>query len=264
MGPGVRVARGVRAALALGRALVSFGVLFALWDALTTSGWVKSIALASPAAVWSVLVAGVRDGSLAGHAGVSLARLGASLVLAGAAGVAAAVLVGTSRAAAAFVEPLVAFFNALSGIVWLPLAITWFGLSWKTVLFVIGNSVFFIVFFNTLTGIRGVPRLYEQAVLTLGASRWRVLRDVLLPGALPGIVAGIRLGLGFGWRALIAAEMVAVTRGLGFMIFSATNYLRTDVILAGIVVTGAIALALDTLLLVPLERATVQRWGLYR
>ena len=147
---------------------------------------------------------------------------------------------------------------------WLPLAITWFGLTWKTVLFVIGNAIFFTVFFNTLVGVRGVPRLYEQAILTLGASRWRTLRDVLLPGALPGIVAGIRLGLGFGWRALIAAELVAVTQGLGFMIFSAANYLRTDIILAGILVIGIVAIAMDSLILVPIERATVLRWGMYQ
>jgi taurine transport system permease protein len=243
---------------------VSFGALFAVWYALTASGWVKPFALASPAAVVSVLVDGVRDRTLLGHLGVSLARLVGSMVVAGCSGIALGVLAGISRRVAIFVEPLAGFFNALSGIVWLPLAITWFGLTWKTVLFVIGNAIFFIVFFNTLVGVRSVPRLYEQAILTLGASRWQMLRDVLLPGALPGIVTGIRLGLGFGWRALIAAELVAVTQGLGFMIFSAANYLRTDIILAGILVIGIVALVIDALIIVPIERATVLRWGLYQ
>ena len=258
-----RPRRIVGAAMALGRGAVSFGALFAVWYALTAHGWVRPMALASPAAVASVLVDGVRDRTLLGHLGVSLSRLVISMVVAGAAGIVLGVLVGISRHLALFVEPLAGFFNALSGIVWLPLAITWFGLTWKTVLFVIGNAIFFTVFFNTLVGVRGVPRLYEQAILTLGASRWRTLRDVLLPGALPGIVAGIRLGLGFGWRALIAAELVAVTQGLGFMIFSAANYLRTDIILAGILVIGSVAVAMDSLILVPIERATVVRWGLY-
>lgn len=276
MGPGLPVAAppaersaappfwATRAARSLVRGTASFGVLFAVWYALTASGWVKPFALASPAAVASVLVDGIRDRTLLGHLGVSLARLVGSMVVAGCAGIAVGVLAGISRRVAILVEPLAGFFNALSGIVWLPLAITWFGLTWKTVLFVIGNAIFFIVFFNTLVGVRSVPRLYEQAILTLGASRWQTLRDVLLPGALPGIVTGIRLGLGFGWRALIAAELVAVTQGLGFMIFSAAAYLRTDIILAGILVIGIVALALDALIIVPIERATVLRWGLYQ
>ena len=253
-----------RAGMSLLRGAVSFGALFAVWYALTASGWVKPLALASPTAVWSVLVDGIRDRSLFGHLGASLGRLALGVVVAGSVGVVAGVAVGISRRLAVLVEPLAGFFNAISGIVWLPLAITWFGLSWQTVLFVIGNSVFFTVFFNTLVGVRAVPRLYEQAILTLGASRWRTVRDVLVPGALPSIVTGVRLGLGFGWRALIAAELVAVTKGLGYMIYSAGNYLRTDIILAGIIVIGAVALSMDALILVPIERATVQRWGLYQ
>jgi taurine transport system permease protein len=263
-GPAAPPFRPARVARSLASGTVSFGALFVVWYALTASGWVKPFALASPAAVASVLVDGIRDRTLLGHLGVSLARLAGSIVVAGCAGIAFGVLAGISRRVAMFVEPLAGFFNALSGIVWLPLAITWFGLTWKTVLFVIGNAIFFIVFFNTLVGVRSVPRLYEQAILTLGASRWQMLRDVLLPGALPGIVTGIRLGLGFGWRALIAAELVAVTQGLGFMIFSAANYLRTDIILAGILVIGVVALAIDALIIVPIERATVLRWGLYQ
>ena len=253
-----------RAGMPLVRGMISFGALFAVWYALTAGGWVKPFALASPVAVAGVLADGIRDRTLLGHLGISLARLVVGMAVAGSAGIALGMLVGISRALAIFVEPLAGFFNALSGIVWLPLAITWFGLTWKTVLFVIANGIFFTVFFNTLVGVRSVPRLYEHAILTLGASRWRMLRDVLFPGAFPGIVTGIRLGLGFGWRALIAAELVAVTQGLGFMIFSAANYLRTDIILAGILVIGIVAIAMDSLILVPIERATVLRWGMYQ
>lgn len=254
----------LRIGMAIARGCISFGILFAVWYSLTASGVVKPFALASPAAVASVLVDGIRDRSLLGHLGISVFRLLISMVVAGTAGVALGVLVGISRRLALFVEPLVGFFNALSGIVWLPLAITWFGLTWKTVLFVIGNGIFFTVFFNTLVGVRSVPRLYEQAILTLGGSRWHTLWDVLFPGAMPGIVSGLRLGLGFGWRALIAAELVAVTQGLGYMIFSAANYLRTDIILAGVLVIGIVAITVDTVLVGPIERATVLRWGVYQ
>jgi taurine transport system permease protein len=258
-------ARGISAPkLARLRGLIGFVILLAVWQAATSSGLVKPLSFASPQAVWSVLVSGIADRSLLVNAGVSLERLVFSVVVAGTLGIIVGVIVGISRRIGAFIEPLAGFFNAISGIVWLPLAITWFGLTWKMLLFVIANSVFFIVFFNTLVGIRAVPRVYEQAIFTLGASRARAIADVLFPGALPGIIGGLRLGLGFGWRALIAAELVGATQGLGFMIYSAAQYLRTDVIVAGILVIGVIAFALDALLLGPLERATVQRWGFYQ
>lgn len=253
---------GTRSPLARGAA--GFVVLFVAWLAVTSLGIVPPVALASPQAVWSALVAGVADHSLPLNIAVSLGRLLLSVAVAGTLGIAFGILVGISRPLAAFLEPLAGFFNAISGIVWLPLAVVWFGLTWKMLLFVISNSVFFVVFFNTLVGIRAVPRVYEQAVFTLGASRARIVLDVLVPGALPGIIAGLRLGMGFGWRALIAAELVGATQGLGFMIYAAAQYMRTDVILAGILVIGVIAFALDALLLGPLERTTVQRWGLYQ
>jgi NitT/TauT family transport system permease protein/taurine transport system permease protein len=110
--------------------------------------------------------------------------------------------------------------------------------------------------------VRSVPRVYLQAVLTLGAGPRQIITDVLLPGALPNIALGLRMGLSFGWRALIAAEMVGTTSGLGFMIFDASYFLRSDVVLAGILLIGVIWLVTDRLLLAPFERWTVERWGL--
>ncbi|HVA38247.1 MAG TPA: hypothetical protein VNJ51_11625, partial [Candidatus Dormibacteraeota bacterium] len=165
MGTGVPLgARAYAAARAVGPGILSFALIFVAWYALTASGLVKPISMASPAAVGAVLIGGLRDGSLWPNIAASLERLVLSVSVAGALGIACGVLVGISRRLAAFVEPLAGFFNAVSGIVWLPLAITWFGLDWKTVLFVIGNTVFFILFFNTLVGVRAVPSVYEQAV----------------------------------------------------------------------------------------------------
>jgi len=102
----------------------------------------------------------------------------------------------------------------------------------------------------------------EQAVRTLGGRRRHLILQVLIPGALPSIVTGIRLGVGFGWRALIAAEMIATTTGLGYLIYDAANFHRTDTILVGIIAIGTLWLATDRLLLIPVERWTVERWGL--
>jgi NitT/TauT family transport system permease protein/taurine transport system permease protein len=170
--------------------------------------------------------------------------------------------VGLNRWLAPIVEPIVGFFNALSGIAWLPLAITWFGLGWTSVTFIMFNTIFFLVFFNTLVGVRTVPKIFENAVLTLGGGRRHVILQVLLPGALPSIVTGIRMSIGFGWRALIAAEMIATTTGLGFLIYNASNFHQTDAIVVGILAIGTLWLATDRLVLQPLERRTIERWGL--
>ena len=177
-------------------------------------------------------------------------------------GTIAGFIAGLHRPIAAFLTPLVVFFNAISGIVWLPLVIGWFGVGSALAIFLIWNSVFFIVFQNTVLGVQLVPEVLEYGVRTLGASRWETIRSVTLPGALPYILTGIRSGLGFGWRALIAAELVGATTGLGQLIFSGAEYHRADIIVAGCLIIGAIAMAMDRWLLLPIERRTVQRWGL--
>ena len=104
----------------------------------------------------------------------------------------------------------------------------------------------------------------RHAAASLGANRWTLLTQVILPGALPNIVTGIRTGLGFAWRGLIAAEMIASNVGLGYMLFLARDFYKTEVIVLGMIVIGLIWLVIDRLVLAPLERATIERWGLVR
>jgi NitT/TauT family transport system permease protein/taurine transport system permease protein len=104
----------------------------------------------------------------------------------------------------------------------------------------------------------------RHAAASLGAKGWRLLTQVILPGALPNIVTGIRTGLGFAWRGLIAAEMIATNVGLGYMLFLARDFYKTEVIVLGMIVIGLIWLVIDRLVLAPLERVTIERWGLVR
>jgi NitT/TauT family transport system permease protein/taurine transport system permease protein len=191
-----------------------------------------------------------KDGSLWVNIGASLGRVLLGVVISVPMAVAAGIVVGLNRRLASVLEPVASFFNALSGIAWLPLAITWFGLGWASVTFILWNTIFFLVFFNTLVGVRTVPRIFEQAVRTLGGARRHVILRCL-PGAMPSIVTGLRMSIGFGWRALIAAEMIATT-GLGFLIFNAQNFHQTDAILAGIITIGILWLLTDRLVLQPL------------
>jgi NitT/TauT family transport system permease protein/taurine transport system permease protein len=202
------------------------------------------------------------SGQLAKNVMASLERLVLGATIGIVTGVIGGFLVGLNRKAAEMLNPLVVFFNAISGIVWLPLMITWLGIGTALAVFIIWNTVFFIVFQNTALGVQLVPQVLEQGVRALGGSRFETIRSVTLPGALPYILTGMRTGLGFGWRALIAAELVGASSGLGTMIFDAAEYHRSDIIIAGCLIIGTIAVAMDRWILLPIERRTVQRWGL--
>ena len=202
------------------------------------------------------------DGELLAHIQASLWRLFLGAAVGISTGIVGGFIAGLYRGVSEFLNPLVIFFNAISGIVWLPLMIGWLGIGTALAVFLIWNTVFFIVFQNTVLGVQLVPRVFEEGVQALGGGRLETIRTVILPGALPYILTGVRSGLGFGWRALIAAELVGTPDGLGQMIFTAAEYHRSDVIIAGCLIIGLIAIAMDRWLLLPIERRTVERWGL--
>jgi taurine transport system permease protein len=206
----------------------------------------------------------IADGTLVHHVGQSLLRVAVGTGLAIAASVPLGVLMSVSRPAAAVLTPLFRFFSVLAGIAWIPIATLWFGYGFGAITFVIFNAVFFVVAYNTLLGVTAIPRPLRYAAASLGAGRRQMLTEVLLPGALPNIVTGVRTGLGYAWRGLIAAEMIATNAGLGYMLFLARDFYRTEVIVLGMIVIGALWLAIDRLCLVPLERATIERWGTIR
>ena len=203
-----------------------------------------------------------RDGSLVRHVAASLGRVAVGTVLALVVSIPLGVAMGLSSAVSNFFTPLLRFFSVLAGIAWIPIATLWFGYGFGAITFIIFNSVFFVVVYNTLLGVSSIPLSLRRAAASLGASWWAMLTEVILPGALPNIVTGVRTGLGFAWRGLIAAEMIATNVGLGYMLFTARDFYQTEVIVFGMIVIGLLWLLLDRLLLAPLERATIERWGL--
>lgn len=251
-------------AFELGLGVLPFLGLFAAWWLVTHLTGVSKAVLPRPELVWSAGRDLAATGELQDDIVTSLGRValgaGVSIVL----GVGLGMVAGLNRTVGDLLGPVASFFNSVSGIAWIPVAITWFGLGTAAVTFIIVNAIFFLIFFNTVLGVRSVPRIMEQAVRTLGGGYRVLILDVFMPGALPHVMSGIRSGLGFGWRALIAAELIAATSGLGFLIYDASNFLRSDKILVGILVIGAIWMAIDNLVLKPLERRTVERWGTVR
>ena len=206
----------------------------------------------------------IQDGSLLGHVAASMWRVLVGTVLALIFAIPMGIAMGVSPGVSSFFTPVFRFFSVLAGIAWIPIATLWFGYGFGAIVFVIFNAVFFVVTYNTLLGVASIPMPLRHAAASLGAGPWHMVTQVLLPGALPNIVTGVRTGLGFAWRGLIAAEMIATNVGLGYMLFVARDFYRTEVIVFGMIVIGVLWLLIDRLLLVPLERATMERWGMVR
>jgi taurine transport system permease protein len=233
----------------------------AWWVATTPWGGVPRYILPSPGAVLGDAADLVRQGALLDAVLSSVARMAIGFLLGAVLGVALGVLVGTNRVVAVFFMPLARFFQAIAGVIWIPLAVLWLGISWRSVTFIIFNTVFFLVFYNTLMGVQTVPRTLRNSILTLGGSRWDVIREVLLPGALPSILVGMRVGVGYGWRSLIAAEIIASGQGLGVLIWQGERFFRIPDIIVGLFIIGLISFFMDRLVFAPLQARTVERWG---
>jgi NitT/TauT family transport system permease protein len=202
-------------------------------------------------------------GILPHHLLDTLLRLAAGFALAAVAGVALGLVMGRSRRAEDMLLPLVSIGAPIPGLAYAPLFLLWFGLGNRTAILLVGFVAAFPIMFNTWTGVKAVKEVWVRSAQAMGADDRRLFRHVVLPGALPYILTGLRLGLAQAWRILVGIEMLAaVPWGLGWMIFGAREFLNTDVMLAGVVVIGAIGLMLEKLVFQRLEHFTVVRWGM--
>ncbi|MDR5709477.1 MAG: ABC transporter permease [Armatimonadota bacterium] len=217
-----------------------------------------------PGEVASAFSALVYKGILPTYLQDSVTRLVVGAAAGTAVGIPLGFLIGLHPASYRFFWPLVLFFQAIGDIAWLPILLIWFGFTLTTVTFVLVYTVIFPMIFNTALGVRSVPVEMIRAAQSLGAPPVRVLWEVLLPGALPNIITGLRNGLGYGWRALIAAEIIVGTSGIGFMMFDARRSGSVVEMILGMILLGLLWYAVDAWVLRPLEQATVERWGLVR
>ena len=203
------------------------------------------------------------DGILPHHVLDTLLRLGAGFALAAVVGIAIGIAMGRSRLAEDIFLPLISIGAPIPGIAYAPLFLLWFGLGNGTTVLLVGFVSAFPIIFNTWSGVKSVKEIWVRSAQAMGADNRRLFHHVILPGALPYVLIGLRLGLAQAWRVLVGVEMLAaVPWGLGWMIFGAREFLNTDVMLAGIVVIGAIGLALEKLVFQRLEQFTVIRWGM--
>jgi ABC-type nitrate/sulfonate/bicarbonate transport system permease component len=243
-------------------AIVPFIPVIALWAVVAEAGLFPRAFFPSPADVVRSFGDLVYKGILPVYLEDSVARLAVGAAAGMAIGIPLGLLVGLSQRAYAALWPILLFFQAIGDIAWLPILLIWFGFGLTTMTFVIVYTVLFPVVLNTVLGVRSVPGDLHRAALSLGAPRPRLLWEVVLPGALPNIITGLRNGLGFGWRALIAAEIIVGTSGIGFLMFDARRAGSVVEIVLGMIVLGLLWSVVDGWVLAPIERATGQRWGI--
>src|SRR5499426_3166941 len=248
---------------AFARNAVPFLVLGSLWEIAAHLGLfpekffppIETIA----AALYRLTVSGI----LPVHIAETLLRLGAGFALAAIIGVTLGILMGRSRRVEDLALPLISIGAPIPGIAYAPLFMLWFDLGNKSAILVVGFVSAFPIIFNTWTGVKAVKEIWIRSAQAMGADNQRLFRHVILPGSLPYIFTGLRLGLAQAWRILVGVEMLAaVPWGLGWLIFGAREFLNTDVMLAGVAVIGMIGLALEKLVFQRLERFTVVRWGM--
>ncbi|MER9214007.1 ABC transporter permease subunit [Mesorhizobium sp. M0663] len=224
-------------------------VVLAAWTVSARLQLVSPVFLPSPVAVWNKFVVVARDGfvdaTLLQHIAASLWRVFAALIAAVFVGVPIGLAIGISTIGRGIFDPLLEFLRPIPPLAYLPLIIIWFGIGEPSKILVIGIAMLAPVALSTASGIRGVSQERINAARSLGATQRQVIRHVILPSALPSILTGLRIALGAGWSTLVAAELVAATRGLGFMIQSAAQFLVTDVVVMGILVIAAIAFVLE-------------------
>lgn len=230
----------------------SIAVLLFVWWLVTAMGWVKPLFVPSPGAILQkfadVWQNGFTNTSFVEHIAVSTARVFGAFLLASAVGIPLGIAMGMSPVIRGIFDPPIEFYRPIPPLAYLPLMIIWFGIGETSKVLLIFLSVFAPVALGARAGVRSAAIEQIHAAYSFGATRWQVMRHVILPSALPEILTAMRIGIGFGWTTLVAAEMVAATEGLGYMVLSASQFLQTSTVIMGIVVIAAIAYVFDLLM----------------
>jgi taurine transport system permease protein len=232
--------------------VVTVVALLFLWWLVTTLGLIKPLFLPAPQDVVRrfarVMEEGFGGASLLDHTMASLARVFGAFVLAAALAIPVGIGMGVNRILRGMFDPPIEFYRPLPPLAYLPLTIIWFGIDELQKIVLLFLAIFAPMVLSTRAGVRSVAIEQIHAAYSMGASRAQVIAQVILPAALPEIITGMRIGIGVGWTTLVAAEMVAATAGLGFMVLSAAEFLVTEVVILGIVLIGAIAYLFDLFL----------------
>lgn len=231
-------------------------LILVIWQLAVTVDHLPANQLPSLGNVWSTARDLIADGTLQSALLTSLRRVALGLLLGVSIGTGLALLSGLSLVGERIIDPVMHMFRTMPVLALLPLFVLWFGIGEKAKVYLIGWAVIFPIYINLYAGIRGVDAKLVEAGSVLGLNRWGQIRHVILPGALPQFLTGLRLALGVSWLVLVAAEEINATSGLGYLITNAQNLMQTDVIFVGLIVYSLLGLATDILVRL-IERFTL-------
>jgi NitT/TauT family transport system permease protein len=245
------------------RTTVTLLVAAALYEAVARSGIFPAVLLPTLPKVASALVSSVADGTMLHHAGATLYRVMLGFGLAIVTGIPLGILMARFRPIENFFLPLASALMPIPSLAWVPVFILWFGLGNTVSILVVFYAATFPILLNTWSGVRSVNPLWLRAAGAMGANEQALFWKVIIPGASPFIITGLRQAFLRAWIAVVGAEALAASDwGLGWVIFDAKEFLNADLMLASLVVIGAIGFVFERLVFGSLERTTVLRWGM--
>jgi NitT/TauT family transport system permease protein len=237
----------------------------AAYEAMARSGIFPSALVPTLPKVGSTLLALLLDGTMLAHAFYTLYRVLLGMALAIAVGLPLGILMGRFKPIENFFLPLASALMPIPSLAWVPVFILWFGIGNTVSILIVFYAATFPLLLNAWSGVRAVNPLWLRAAGAMGADERALFWKVIIPGALPFIITGVRQAFLRAWIAVVGAEMIAASDwGLGWVIYDAKEFLNADVMLASLAVIGAIGFLFERLAFGSLERATVMRWGMVR
>jgi NitT/TauT family transport system permease protein len=256
------VSERLRAAI---RATITLVVFALLYEAVARTGYFPPVLMPPLGKIGATLLNGLLDGTILAHTGATFYRVLIGMGFAVLVGLPLGILMGRYKPVENFFMPLVSALMPIPSLAWVPVFILWFGLGNTVAILIVFYASLFPMLLNTWTGVRAVNPLWLRAAGAMGADERALFWKVIVPGASPFIITGVRQAFLRAWIAVIGAEFLAASDwGLGWVIFDAKEFLNADLMMASLVVIGAIGFAFERIVFGSIEKATVQRWGMVR
>jgi NitT/TauT family transport system permease protein len=242
--------------------IIFFAVIIAFWEIGSRLELWHPLIFPSLSSVFSALAEGFQDKTLIYDLIASFKRLAVGLTISLILGTLIGILLGRSKTADETLGAVILALQSVPSIVWLPIAIMWFGLNEKAVIFVTILGGTFVMALNMRTGIKNVSPLYIKAAQTMGATGIDLFTRVIFPASIPYVVTGSRLAWAFAWRALMAGELLSTGPGLGYTLRYASDFGRMDIVIGVMIIIGAIGMIVDQFIFQRIEKSVMKKWGL--